>query len=118
MSASKKLRAGAFVLATAAIGIIVSSSAASAHRVSLNHGTDHGWVTSDHRSVYVCDNEADNHGVYVEYKTRQSGNRIMVVGDADGSGGNCGHEFAEDGGSIVWGRICEHSEGCARWEAS
>jgi hypothetical protein len=112
----KAIGASAFVLAGTILGLSATATAAQAHEYKLNHGTDFGWVTSDHRSVYVCDNEADNHGVYIEYKTRQSGSRIMVINDGDGSGGGCGHEWAEDGGTISSARICEHSVGCSAWQ--
>jgi hypothetical protein len=113
MTIAKRLRATVLVLATAVIGIVATGTAAQAHEIRFNHGQDIGWVTSDHRSIYVCDGEADNHGVYMEYITLRGA--FYTVGDSDGSGGGCGHEFSEDGTAIVRARICEHSVGCNVW---
>lgn len=110
MRKTTAIKALAISFAATATIVVASGSPAQAHQYTMNHGSDYAWVTVDHRSVYVCDNEADNHGVWVDYATRAG--HSYVARDPDGQGGSCGHQFPPDGSTIVRARICEATVSC------
>ncbi|MEU7906074.1 hypothetical protein [Actinoplanes sp. NPDC049118] len=110
MKRNKVFRAAAITFAATAVMLGATATAAQAHQLDMNNGSDFAWVTRDHRSVYVCDNEADNHGVWVDYAT--AAGHSYVARDPDGKGGDCGHQFPPDGSRIVRARLCEQNADC------
>ena len=79
----------------AAVAILVPATPASAHNVSAYVFNDNGNLVGVAHvlDVYdtlgeVCDNKADNVGVYARFKL--SNGQIRDVSDPDGSGGSCG----------------------------
>jgi hypothetical protein len=101
-------------MAAAAIAIAVQvGGATSASAVTYaTHGSDRSWTDGGIR-IWVQDREADNHGVYANYITRNGG--TFQVGDPNGSASPAGTELSEDGSVIIAYQTCEHTQGCGAW---
>jgi hypothetical protein len=82
---------------------------ADAHERRITHGKDSAWITADHRSGVVCDNERDGHYVYGEYETIYG---TVTVDD----GGDYGCDYVpHQGVNISAFRLCEEGQGCTDW---
>jgi hypothetical protein len=69
------------VLAVASVLVVflAAQMPASAHADRVYHGDDYGSVSADHRSIAVCDNEPDGHGVRVWFYM-ESGRSVGIWG--------------------------------------
>jgi hypothetical protein len=104
------------ILAAALAGGFVSAAPASAHdNYQVLWTNSHtiirakGNVTTNHTLISVCDMDADGLGARIHYWTDANG--YDTVGDPDGSGGNCGSEYAYDRGHVTSFKICAGANG-------
>ncbi|GIH08263.1 hypothetical protein Rhe02_63300 [Rhizocola hellebori] len=103
----------AFVAAVAAALIGFTSTAAYAVYDAF-HGEDEAWIIGGGVTLWVQDNECDNHGVYGE-ATWDNNLSYMSVHDSDGCGGNYAFANTFNGHPIQKFRVCEISKGCSAW---
>jgi hypothetical protein len=99
------------ITAVAAV-LLATITPAAAHETRAGHGFDTATVVSTHRQIVVCDNEADNHGVYADYATLAGFS--YVASDTNGSATGCG-VGNWDGTNIIRFRVCERSVSCSAW---
>jgi hypothetical protein len=116
LAARKKLGARiAFVVATAAAFVGVSSTAAFAGG-EVVQGSDQAWTIGlQPVTMWVQDNECDGHGVYGE-AVWDNGLSSMTVIDHDGCGGNVYFANTFNGHGIQKIRVCERSLVCSPWK--
>jgi hypothetical protein len=112
----KRLGRTSAVAVGAALAVLLLAAPASAHYVSVTHGSDEGWVSSNHWTIGACDREADGNGVRTEYRT--GGGGFDHVGDANGSAAGCGSEIVYDLTYVTAIRVCEANSGCSAWRAA
>jgi hypothetical protein len=104
-----------FVVAMAAALIGISSVPAFAGG-QVYQGSDTAWtVGAVGVTLWVQDNECDNHRVYAE-ATWDNGLSYMSVIDYDGCGGDSYFENTFNGHGIQKIRVCEVSVACSAWK--
>ena len=108
--AKRALAIGATI---AAVGLY--STPAQAHFTYSSYSGNQGQVNGNHNYLTVCDLQADNRGVRIEYRTNRGGSDH--VGDANGSASGCGSENTYDGGLVTSWRMCEASS-CESWRTN
>jgi hypothetical protein len=95
------------VIAGALILVAAAQTPASAHPDAVFHGNDSAKVSSDHRTISLCDSEKDGHWVYGEWYFKD-GSSIYMYGD--GADAPC--KYAELSQPVYKMMICEESRGC------
>ncbi|WP_431968709.1 hypothetical protein [Actinacidiphila sp. bgisy160] len=92
------------VAAASAACVLAVATPAAAHYgsafVKAADGTMLGsiWVSYDHKTGSVCDEEPDGVGVYGRFKV--TGGKIYDVADGDGAGGSC-YGFTAPTGTVI-----------------
>lgn len=93
------------VAAASAACVLAVATPATAHYGSANVKAEDGktvlgriWLSYDHKTGTVCDELADNVGVYGRFKV--TGGNIYDVPDRDGAGNNC-YDFAAPTGTVI-----------------
>lgn len=93
------------VFSVAMLCMLAFPNLASAHSMTFYHGSDYATVSTNHRTVTVCDRESDSDMFFV--KLRLSNNQTGTVSDWGGSAGGCGSgTFAYP---IVTIQLCEQT---------
>lgn len=101
------------IAGTVVISVGVLQSAAHAAGRAY-HGQDTAWtIGAQGKTVWVQDNEADNHGVFAQYITVAG--HSYQVNDPDGAGGVTGFQNSPDGAYVDILRVCENTQGCGDW---
>lgn len=115
------------LIATGATGVLVciassapvqaADSGVQACSETVHHGDDFGRADNclnGYASVTAWDNEADGHGVRVEYYLG-GGGPMLTLRDSDGSASD--GAFKDYLGTYVSQlRVCESTEGCSAWK--
>lgn len=102
-------------IGAAAIAVGLYSTPAQAHFTYSSYSGNQGQVNGSHDYLTVCDLQADNRGVRIEYRTSRGGSDH--VGDANGSASGCGSEYTYDGGVVTQWRMCEATS-CEGWRTN
>jgi hypothetical protein len=109
-----KLAGGIAAMAATTAAVVLIGATAAQAAVTVYHGDDYAFtIGADGVTVWVCDKEADNHGVYADYVTRAG--RSDTINDGNGSADGCGWENSADGSFIDRIIVCERSVGCSAW---
>lgn len=110
-----KAAAKAAATLVAALSVVTMSQSVAAAHIDKNNITDglfkiYGFVEvnanggSSHTQIAVCDTQADNIGVWVEFYYRAPGHRDDIyntISDSNGSASGCGRFTVPTGGYIV-----------------
>ncbi|QOV40933.1 hypothetical protein IM697_22695 [Streptomyces ferrugineus] len=99
-AATAAMAAGLAIGASAAPG-----AAADRSYIVTKQGADWGQFYDDGEFL-ICDEEADGHGVYLQYRNEEGDTRSWT--DSGGADGVCGSGDATDAISAAhWFRVCE-----------
>lgn len=109
----------AAVTSTALLGMAQTASA-SKHQMPPPDGGGYGYIAPSHQWVQVCDTDANNRGVRVEYTLDRPPGGPYIIGDANGSKPPCNDRHVGTD-EIVSFRVCSSWTGgggdrCTRWK--
>ncbi len=111
-------------LAAAIGGVATLLSPAAAFAASSDIGYGYGGINNGGYHVYACDTKADNWGVRVHYKYKNSSGKEVTatVGDANGSSSGCGIKDLPSGVPAYKYNVCAGVSGadsaCSGWKSA
>ncbi|MEU8526971.1 MULTISPECIES: hypothetical protein [Streptomyces] len=101
-------------LAAGAVTALLAGGTAQGSAYYVYHGSDFGYISTDHSYVRVCDREVDGFNVYSDY-TRLSG----ATGRVEETGGYC-RSGGSAGSAVYRLRTCENypfaPDSCSGWK--
>ncbi|MHC0429909.1 hypothetical protein ACX6XY_06950 [Streptomyces sp. O3] len=107
-----RARSLAVTLAAAGAAVLAGAVPAQAHSTSYDYYAGcgfaaaqrcgHAYVSSDHKSITVCDDLADGNVAVVEY---YRGSKFYRMSDGNGAKSGCGNAYSRDYPITKW-RMC------------
>jgi len=110
-----KIRVTAGAAITAVVAMLTLAGIANASSGPVYHVRDYAFTAGvNDDTIIVCDQEADGHGVRVEYYLNNGS--LQAKGDANGSARPCyGVDWTATPYWVTQYRVCESGVSCTSW---